>query len=136
MWKAGWIVWAVIGILGFAAINRIAMAAEGAPQPIKLSVLYVGEPQTPRTKDFVAFLEKHFTKVAFSDLTRFQEKDIEGFDAVIMDLGPVVVKDNRIAMPTMQSMPPFSKTYSRPTIMVGATAGLVSSRMGLKTGYL
>jgi hypothetical protein len=120
------------GLLTCFTAARPAIAAEGAAEPIKLSVLYVGQPQSERAKDFVAFLEKHFTKVAQADLTKFTEKDVEGYDAAIMDYGPVVVKNNRIEMPAN----PFAKTYSRPTLMLGATGGLMSSRMGLKTGYL
>jgi hypothetical protein len=126
-----WAAWFLAGAIACLAMGRPANAAEAGGERIKLSVLYVGETQSERAKDFVLFLEKHFTKVGQGDLSKFGEKDVQGYDAVIMDYGPVVVKDNRIETPPM----PFSMTYSRPTLMLGATGGLMSSRLKLKTGY-
>jgi len=105
-------------------------AAAGAK--IELRVLYAGHPGSAREKDFVAFLEKHFTKVVKGDLDTFKEKDAEDFDVVILDYSGLTVKGNAIIMPEL----PFSRKYSRPTVTVGATGALVSDSLNLKTGYL
>lgn len=117
--------------LGSLAVNH-GGRAQAAPEKIRLRVLYVGHPQTPREKDFVECLQKHFVKVGKGDLDKFGEKDAEGYDVVILDYSGLVIKDNAILFPA----PPFGDSYSRPTVTVGATGALVCGGLRLKTGYL
>lgn len=109
-----------------------AGAEQVSGDPIQLSVLYAGYPENPRYKDFVELLEKHFTKVGKTDLAKFQEKDVEGYDVAVLDYGELIVRNNTIQSPDV----PFAKSYSRPTITIGATGAMMCDRMNLKTGYL
>jgi hypothetical protein len=103
----------------------------GAGQ-VKLRVLYVGYPGTEREKDFVGFLEKHFTKVGKADLAKVEVKDAEGYDVVVLDYGELIIKGNAIVSPRVV----FGREYSRPVLMIGAAGALVCDSLGLKTGYL
>lgn len=109
-----------------------AEAVEAAREKIALRVLYVGEPNTDREKDFVGFLEKHFTKVGKADLEKVEVKDAEGFDVVVMDYGGLTIKGNAIVTPRMA----LDRYYSRPVMTIGAAGALACDMLGLKTGYL
>jgi hypothetical protein len=106
--------------------------ADDAPAKINLRILYAGEPQSVREKDFVSFLKDHFAAVDKKDLAAFREQDANQYDAVVLDYGELIVSDKRIVMPKFF----FSPNYSRPTMTLGAAGGMVCSRLKLKTGYL
>jgi len=99
---------------------------------VNLRVLYVGYPGTEREKDFVGFLEKHFTKVGKADLAKVEVKDAEGSDVVVLDYGELIIKGNAIVSPRVL----FGREYSRPVLTIGAAGALVCDSLGLKTGYL
>jgi hypothetical protein len=105
---------------------------DAADEKIGLRVLYVGYPGTEREKDFVGFLEKHFTKVGKADLEKVEAKDAEGYDVVIVDYSGLTIKGNAIITPRV----PFGREYSRPVLTIGAAGALVCDMHGLKTGYL
>jgi len=113
-------------------VARPGRAAQPSPGKVGLKVLYVGYPETPRQKDFVGFLEQHFAKVGQGDLDKFGEQDVEGYDVVILDYGELKIAGNRIVSPKA----PVGQGYSRPTVTIGATGGLVCGMLKLKTGYL
>lgn len=100
-------------------------------EKLNLRVLYVGYPGTEREKDFVGFLEKHFTKVGKGDVDKFEAKDAEDFDVVILDYGGVSVEDSTIRVPRV----PFDRSYTRPTVTMSAVGALACDQLGLKTGY-
>ena len=128
------------GMLGLAAatvaFGCLTAHTNGALPPaqgkIRFQVLYVGHSQTPREKDFVDLLEKYFVKVGRGELDAFREKDVEGYDAVILDYGELKIVGNTIQTPKV----PFGDRYSRPTVTIGAAGALVCGRLKLKTGYL
>jgi hypothetical protein len=110
-------------------------AGEGAatvPGKSALRVAYFGPAQTPREKDFVELLEKHFAKVARGELNSFREADATGQDVVILDYGELKIVNNAIQCPKI----PFGERYARPTLTVGATGALVCDMLRLRTGYL
>ena len=123
-------------ILAAGAFFVLAASAAGgvdtASPKIDLRVIYFGHPQTPRARDFVEFLEKHFSKVGQGDLDTFRESDAAGYDVTILDYDELKVVNNRIQMPKTV----VSKQYIRPTVTIGATGALVCERLGLQTGYL
>ena len=94
--------------------------------------MYFGRLNTERAKDFVQFLQGHFAKVGSGEIGSFQEAQVKDYDVVLMDYDELKLVDNHIQMPPN----PFARSYSRPTVMIGATAALMSRNMGLKTGYL
>ncbi len=108
-------------------------AAEG--KRIQVRVLYVGHLGTPRgrdrERDFVGFLEKHFTKVGKGDLDKFEAKDANDFDVVILDYDGLRVEDNAIRLPRV----PFDRSYTRPTVTLSSLGGIACDLLGLKMGY-
>ncbi len=110
-------------------------SAEAAKTPdgkLALRIIYFGQPNSARQKDFVSFLGKHFDKVSAGDLNAFAPKDAAGYDVVLLDYDEVKVVGNTIQMPKT----PLLENYSRPTLTLGATGALMCDRWRLKTGYL
>jgi hypothetical protein len=118
--------------MAWCCLLLLAAQAAGAPAKINLRILYAGEPQSVREKDFVSFLKAHFVSVDNMDLTAFREQDAGRYDAVVLDYGELKITNRTITTPKTA----FSKSYSRPTMTLGAAGGMVCSRLRLKTGYL
>ncbi len=132
MKKMGAYALAAVMVATYVVASCAAEDSAPTPEKIGLRVLYVGYPGTSREKDFVSFLEKHFAKVGRGGLDKFQEKDADGFDVVIMDYSGLTIKGNAIITPRV----PFDRTYTRPVMTIGAAGALVCDSLGLKTGYL
>ncbi len=109
-------------------------AAQSSAVGGKLSqrVIYFGDLNSARAKDFLDFLRRNFAIVGSANLDPFDEKATEGYDVVILDYGELKISNNRIQMPTRA----VHRGFDRPTMTLGATGALVSDRLGLKTGYL
>ena len=116
----------------FALAAPAAGGADAAAPKIELRVIYFGHPHTPRAKDFVGFLEEHFSKVGQGNLDTFRESEAAGYDVTILDYDELKVVTNHIQMPKIV----VSKQYNRPTVTIGATGAMVCERLRLKTGYL
>ena len=123
---------AAAGLLSSLVPQALAATAGRGPTKVPLRVGYFGRPQTLRSKDFVAFLEKNFDTVRQGELEKFRQKDAEEFDVVILDYDELKVVNNRIQLPRV----PFDRQYTRPIVTIGATGALICGRLGLKTGYL
>jgi hypothetical protein len=119
------------------AVAGVALIAFGsstrADEPINLKVLYAGNPDSDRERDFKSLLEGHFAKVATTSYEKFQEKEAERYDVVIFDwtsiyprdeTGKIQEKFDRLNSPTP---PQLSEEYDRPTILIGA-AGVYVGR--------
>jgi hypothetical protein len=119
------------GALFLLATSAAAGAGAASPK-IGLRVIYFGHPQSPRAKDFVGFLEQHFSKVGQGDLDTFREPDAAGYDVTILDYDELKIVNKHIQMPKTI----VSKQYLRPTVTIGATGAMVCNRLGWKTGYL
>jgi hypothetical protein len=109
-----------------------AEGADAATPRINLRVIYFGQPQSPRARDFVGFLEKHFSKVGQGDLDTFRESDAASYDVTLLDYDELKVVNNHIQMPKII----VNRQYLRPTVTIGATGALVCEQLRLKTGYL
>jgi hypothetical protein len=117
------------GISCWAGCER----AEGAEAvKINLSVAYYGQLQSARGKDFVSFLNQHFTKVNQCELISFNPKEAAACDVALLDYDELKIVTNHIQMPPI----PFDSSYSRPMMTLGATGAMVCQRLRLKTGYL
>ena len=116
----------------FFLAGSMAGGVDTALPKIELRVIYFGHPQTPRAKDFVGFLEEHFSKVGQGNLDTFRESEAAGYDVTILDYDELKVVTNHIQMPKII----VSTQYNRPTVTIGATGAMVCERLRLKTGYL
>lgn len=88
-------------------------------EKIDLRILYVGQPDTERTNDFVDFLTKNFEKVVTIDKKVFNEDRTAEFDVIVLD------QTIRI-----------KREYLRPTVTIGNAGTRVGDYLDLKTGYL
>ncbi len=128
-------VWALaaLAVVVGLVLNSSSHAAESAPAPkLPQRVIYFGDLNSARAKDFLDFLKIHFAAVESGKLDPFEPKASEGYDVAILDYGELKLSNNRIEMPGV----PVRREFARPTITIGATGALVSDRLGLKTGYL
>lgn len=116
----------------FALAAPAAAGADAAAPKLELRVIYFGHPQSSRAKDFVGFLEEHFSKVGQGDLDTFRESEAASYDVTILDYDELKIVTNHIQMPKII----VSKQYNRPTVTIGATGAMVCERLRLKTGYL
>jgi hypothetical protein len=112
------------GAIGVIALAGIASGAE-KPAKIDLKILYAGNPASPRTDDFVKFLQTHFAVVEVGDLAGLKEEQARRFDVVVLDYDT-----------QEPPRPKFTDGYSVPTVTVGAAGALIGNTNGLKTGYL
>ena len=122
------------------ALGLAAAAPLAADEPIRLSVLYTGNPDSERTKDFQAFLEKHFAKVTTADFRVFKPADAKGHDVVIFDWTSIYARDKDGKLESgggiSQPTPPQLGNFDRPTILIGAAGGFVTMPMRLKINWL
>jgi hypothetical protein len=111
--------------------EAVSVEARGASldtaEKIDLRILCTTSPKQDRTDDFVAFLSKHFVKVATTDYLEFREEQAEGYDVVIIDYGAT-----RPGSP----VPKLARGYARATVTMGVSGSMVCRRLGLKPGYL
>jgi len=108
-------------VLSSAGCAHTKIAAKADPR-----VLYVGNPGSAREKDYIAFLSPHFPQLKTADLAKFDPALAKDSDVVILDY------DAEFNAPR----PKLPPDYSRATITVGVVGALISSDLGLKTGYM
>ena len=109
----------------------------GAPQAkIAAKILYTcnynGNIGSARQKEFVDLLKTYFTEVGTADVTKFQARDADGYDVVIIDAEANGDAASALDVPNLTLPDDFSK----PTVTVGVMGGLFTSSRGLLTGYL
>ena len=127
---------AVLSVL--AALSQTASAAE----KVNLKVLYAGNPGSPRAKDFVSFLGKHFARVGETSYEKFKADDAREFDVVIFDWtsiyprdkdGKILPKMTTLNSPKSPRLPP---DFDRPAVLIGAAGGSVAGQLRLKIDWL
>jgi hypothetical protein len=126
-----------------AALALLAPVADAA-EKADLKILYAGNVDSPRAKDFTSFLEEHFARVTPVDLGKFRESDAQGHDVVLFDWTSIYPrhKDGRINSGKQAesiSMPPtphLSQDFDRPAILIGAAGGQVARGPLLKIDWL
>ena len=94
---------------------------------IGMSIYYAGHPGSEREKDFVDFLNKHFTKIETGDLAAFDGSQSEGFDVTILDYDGDGFKSPR---------PRIAHTFTKPVMTMGVTGAFICGQRSLKTDYL
>jgi hypothetical protein len=124
------------------AILMVVNAGILAAEPMNLRVLYAGNSGSDRAKDFVSFLEKHFSKVRTVDFGKFQEADAKDYDVVLFDWTSIYPRnkegkiDNSVGNITMPPGPRLSPEFAKPTILIGAAGGQVAGTRQLKINWL
>jgi hypothetical protein len=132
--------WEAVAVAALALLGPAAHAAEKA----NLKVLYAGNVDSPRAKDFTSFLEKYFAKVTVVDLGKFREGDAKEHDVILFDWTSIYPrdKDGKIARDkegpglSMPPAPRLSRDFDRPTILIGAAGGQVAGTLQLKIDWL
>src|SRR5208283_905465 len=95
------------------ALMSICGIAPAAPaEKIALKILYTGQPDTQRAKDFAQFLGEHFTQVAVMDVAKFDPSQTSACDVVILDADP----GSRDFAKLAKQLP---ANYSKPTVLQG-----------------
>ena len=104
-----------------AALALTTCSAGGEPEKkVSLSVLYVGNPSTPRGKAYADFLARHFRKVEAAERKGFDAKRAEPFDVVILDWS----QQERPEKPTSPFGP--KDAWSKPTVLLGSSGLLLA----------
>jgi hypothetical protein len=123
-----------------------ALAVSGpsasAAEKIDLKILYAGNPGSPRAKDFISFLGRHFARVGETNYEKFKPAAARGFDVVIFDWtsiyprgkdGKITPKFTNLHSPTS---PNLSGDFDRPAVLIGAAGGSLAGRLRLKIDWL
>ena len=135
----------VIAGLAFWCLGSPARSADDSAldEKIDLKVLYAGNPGSPRAKDFVEFLEQHFTQVTEADFGKFRENDAKAHDVVLFDWTSIYPRDDQGNIdqkkPGGISMPPaprLSSDFDRPAVLIGAAGGQVAGPLQIKINWL
>jgi hypothetical protein len=113
-----------------------------AAEPLRLKVLYAGNPGSTRARDFITFLEKHFVKVGTSDFRKFKEEEARDYDVVLFDWTSIYPRnkegkiDNKAGSIELPSGPRLSADFAKPTVLIGAAGGQVAGSRQLKINWL
>jgi hypothetical protein len=106
-------------------------------EPIKLKILYAGNPGSDRTTQFESFLKEQFSEVAVTDTSKFIESEVDNFDVVIFDWTRTFDETGRMRSELrIQNPPRLSEKFSRPAVLIGETGGRVTSELKLKLDWL
>ena len=111
--------------IGVAAMCASGVARADTTEKIALNILYMGEPESARAKDFAQFLGDHFTKVEVMDAANFDPAQTAPYDVVIFD-------------PAAKQLARFAKLpadYSKPTVLEGPFGARAGSALGLRLGF-
>lgn len=118
-----------------------SLAANDGVERIDLKVLYAGNPDSERTKDFVEFLKEHFVQVGTTDYSAFRENEAVGYDVAIFDWTSIYPRDadgkidyggGSISSPTP---PQLTREFSRPAILIGAGGGALCNRLNIAINW-
>jgi hypothetical protein len=118
---------AAAAVMALTCVCGIARAAPA--EKIALKILYMGQPDTPRAKDFTKFLEEHFAQVAVMDVAKFQASQTAPYDVVILDANPRARDLGTLAKLKLPS------DYSKPTVLQGIFGARVGTALDLRLGF-
>lgn len=100
-----------------------ARPAEGWGKARELSVLYAGDPGSPRKPAFLGFLEEWFDQVSAINLLDLDLEAAGAFDVVIADWSQRHADGNhRPGIPASFLLP---EDFDRPLVMIGVVAGRI-----------
>jgi hypothetical protein len=112
------------------------------PAQLPLRILYAGNRESDRTKDFTVFLDQYFAKVTVAQLATFKPADADDHDVVIFDWTSIYPRDkegkidNNLGRISMPQAPRLPQNFSRPTVLIGVAGGQVAGSLQLKINWL
>ena len=114
----------ILGVL--AAVLVAAGASPAVDEKLELSVLYAGDPTSPRTAAFSELLAEHFITVEAIALHDLTAESARPFDVVVADwkrrhAGGSYDSDARPGY----TLPPG---FEKPVVMIGAVGGEIARR--------
>ena len=114
----------------------------GAPEKIAVRVLYAGNPDSERSKDFAAHLEEHFVAVQTADYEEFTPDKAKDFDVVIFDWTSIYPRgdDGKITwsdkVQLAQPAPPkIDRSFSKPCVLIGAAGGSITHQLNIAINW-
>ena len=126
-------------LAGLAVSSQTASAAE----KVNLKVLYAGNPDSPRAKDFVSFLSQHFARVGQANYETFKADEAKGFDVVVFDWTSMYPrdKDGKIAPKGANTNYSWRSTrlspdFDRPAVLIGKVGDYLTRSLRLKIDNL
>ena len=100
---------------------------ENTEEKLGISIYYAGHPESQREKDFVNFLNQHFTRIQTGDLAKFNGSQAKGFDVTILDYDGDGFESPRPHLPP---------DFTQPVVTMGVIGAFICGERNLKTGYL
>ena len=122
-------------------LTTSSLAANDGAQRIEWKVLYAGNPDSERTKDFEGFLKEHFVRVGTTDYSAFRESEADGYDVVIFDWTSIYPRDadGKIdysrGSTSSPNPPQLTREFSRPAILIGAGGGSLCNRLNIAINW-
>jgi hypothetical protein len=123
-----------LAVCGLVLVGLMALGRNASGQQVPdlesandLSVLYAGDPESPRTEAWVAFLEQWFPDVGAIAIKDLNEESASAYDVIVADwrarydAGSYVMDQQGHGA----SLPPG---FSRPVIMIGAMGAELAPR--------
>ena len=111
-------------------------------EKMALTVLYAGNPDSPRAKDFVAFLKQHFAKVGETSYEKFKPDEAKGYDVVVFDWTSIYPRgeggkiDSKVTSLRSPKAPRLPADFDRPAVLIGAAGGDLAGPRRLKIDWL
>lgn len=99
---------------------------------LPLRVLYAGDGDTERARDFVAFFAERALSVRVATRDALVRADLDAVDVVVID-GDAQVYAARIGTPAPPTPPPFEFLAGVPTVLVAWVGLTTGSHWKLKT---
>ena len=111
-------------VIAVLTLTGASIADESASK-LDVRVLYAGDLESPRTKDFARLLERAFTRVATIDGRKLSADTARDFDVVIVDSA----SDKDVERPAVAAL---RTDFTKPAILVGAAADDVLDGLEIK----
>ena len=99
----------------------------------QLSVMLVAGEEQGRSKDFEAFLRRHFAKVETAKRADFDPKSAQGMDVVMLDWPQG--KDARAMRAAGKTPLGDFESWTVPTVLIGSAGLNVASAWGVRGGF-
>ena len=106
-----------------ALLSLLLHPAALADEKQDLSVLYVGNVDTPRAQAFAEFLRENFRKAETAARGGFDPKQAEDFDVVLLDWS----QQDRGDLRTNASPLGPRDAWARPTVLLGSAGLLIAT---------
>jgi hypothetical protein len=94
--------------------------------PIDLDLLFIGNADSERTRDFAAFLEAHFASVRVADRAAFDPATVGDVDVALLDWSQRDI-DFRAPMSELESPLGPREAWTTPTVLLGSAGLLIAA---------